>query len=299
MDNVSDMIDSLGLRTEDAAKRTFTNAFKLQALNTGLIKTANLVNTAYLTELEYLKESVTLASGVANLSSSVLDFTVLKGGQGILDVKVNGTGGLFCTRIDLKDRKRLENTYLTGSIQNPIYWIFQNKIYVSPTTISSVDINFLRSPNPLLYLFNSDAADSGASATKFDGRSADSLSSTDDFYNGASIFSNDGSAYHVITDYVGADLEFTVTPSIATGTFATSTFYFLTHSFDELNLTGVEVDLNESLHEAIMAWAEGECWAMDKQLERRAASLSAFYEEIKVLNDRVENPEGIGTTGGK
>ena len=294
--NVQEMIDLLGLRLEDAAKGNFTDATKLLTLNDGVKKVANLIHPGYLTELEYLKTSVTLSSGAVAMTAANLDYKVLKGKAGVIKVKVSGTSGLDCTPIDITDRKRTENSFNAGTVQNPLCYVFQNTLYVLPTTITTVDVYFRRVPNQLLYPFNADQADSGASASKFDGRSADSLSTVNDYYNGAVIYSLLYDTYHVITDYVGADLEFTVSPASTLGNFTENQqFYFLTHSFNELGLSGVDCDLNEALHELVVSFAEATCWKMDEKIDRSGSAYKAAMEEIGVLNSVYEDPEGIGT----
>ena len=292
--NTNEAIDSLGMRLEDANKVDFTETLRLRALNDAQIKLANMLHTNYLTELQSLKTGVTVTAGVTGtLNNSLLTYNVLRGEQGIIKCRIS-SGGLWLHKLDIKDVKRTENSYLQGTTKNPLFYVFGNKIYVLPTTITSIDVLFLREPTTLLYPFNADQADSGASTTKFDGRSADSLSAVNDYYNGAVIYSKEHDSYHVITDYVGADLEFTVSPA-ATGNFTENQeFYFLTHGFDLLGLSGVDFDLNPALHEIIVTLAEAQCWAIDEKLERRNAAMKAAMDEIAVLNARFERAEGIG-----
>ena len=48
--------------------------------------------------------------------------------------------------IETKDLKRLENTYLSGTTSNPVAYVFNETIYVKPTTVSQVDIWYLATP---------------------------------------------------------------------------------------------------------------------------------------------------------
>jgi len=295
--NISEMMNLLGLRLEDADKVTFTDVLKLRALNNGQLKVANLVHPGYLTELQYLQDSPTIATGVITISSA-FTYGVLRGQQGIIRIKDISTG-LWLTPIDMMDVKRLENTYLAASAQNPMFYVFQNRIYLQPTTISDVDVYYLRVPAELLYPFTSNQADSGASTTKFDGLTGESLSTTNDAYNGAVIYNIEKAAYFVVTDYVGADLEFTVSPAAGANFTEGQTFYFLTHTFDTLNLSGLDCPLNEALHELVVSFAEAECWRMDNKQPRADAVLQSAIAEVKLLNEVYKEPEGIGTDGRK
>jgi hypothetical protein len=46
-----------------------------------------------------------------------------------------------------------------------------------------------------------------------------------------------------------------------------------------------------------VTFAEAECWAMNRNLDRRNAALETAFSEIKMLNARYEGEkaEGIGT----
>lgn len=123
------MVDELGLRLEDAAEAHFTEAIKLVMLNKAQIQVAQLIHKAYLTELEIISSASLDFSAAYALSG--IGNTILGGAEGILKVKISpaGTGFLWATEVDLKQVKRLENTYLAGSAINPVYYIFANSIY--------------------------------------------------------------------------------------------------------------------------------------------------------------------------
>ncbi len=58
----------------------------------------------------------------------------------------------------------------------------------------------------------------------------------------------------------------------------------------------VDPILNPSLHQILLDLAESICWKMDNQHNRSAEARTSAFEEIKVLNGRYTNPEGIGTS---
>lgn len=291
---VSEMMAMLALRLEDSEKEQWTDSEKLQTLNNAQYRVANLVHDKYLTELEVVEEDVSVTSGKVDLTDD-LSNTVLKGAEGIK--KVGVSDGLWCIESEIEDIKRQENRYQRATLRNPMFYTFQGKIYVLPTTVSTVDVYYLRQPVPLLYSFTMAAAGT-PSTTKFLGTSGESLSASDDHYNGAVVYVNGKETYHVVTDYDAAgagdgDLLFTVSPAASTN-FGADTFYFLTHGFDELGVDNINPELNVDLHPVMLDFAEAECWGMAAQLERKASVLQAAYQEIEILNAKYKEATGVG-----
>jgi len=294
--DVQTMLNQLGLRLEDADKVKFTDALKLEILNNAQVKVANLLNNAYLTELQVIKESITATSGKAEMTIANFDYGVLRGAQGILRIRINS--GLYCNLLDIDDLKRMENPVLAGTLQNPLAWVFQNHIYVSNgETNPVIDIYFLKVPTTLRFKFTSDQDDDGASDVKFDGAASEGLSAVNDTYNGAVIHNITKNSYHVVTDYDGASLKFTVEPAAVANFIDDEEMYFITHSFDLINLDGISCDLNESLHGLVLDFAETDCWLMDSKLDRSVNAEKKAFSEIAVLNERYAPRTGIGTPG--
>ena len=302
--DVREMMDNLGLRVEDATGSTFTDAMKLKALTNGQNKAAAFLHNNYLDELRVKESNKSLASNI--LAFSGLKYRVLRGEQGILKVKVRN--GKYATRLDLVDLKKTENSLLASSDQNPLYYVFQQKIEMLHS-VSAIDVWYMRLPNPLLYMFTMTATGT-PSATKFIGDDDQGLSASDNAYGGSASTDTDRSViycietntYHVVTNYVGVSRTFTVSPGLVYGSakFVTGySFMFLTHDFDKLNLDGVYPDLNPSLHELMLTFAEGELWRMDKQPERATAAQKDALAQVEVLNAKYVQAEGIGTKGRK
>jgi hypothetical protein len=293
--NVSTMMNALGARLEDAKNTTFTTAMKLQALNNAQINVANALVDEYLTELQVSKTPVTFSGGVAAITAAVLGYNVLRGAQGIKKVIV--TGGKEATRIDPEDRKKMDNSFYAATLQNPQYYVWEKKIFIFPTTITSAEVWFLKVPSPLRYEF-AYAGTSGNDSTSITGAADQGLAATDDYYNGGVIYSDESGKYHVITDYVGTTRVFTLTP-VYMGPFVSGSFHFLTHDFDQTNLAGVNTELNEALHDIMVTLAESECWQMDRQTDRLKTSYDKARNDIDLLNARYKRAEGIGTSGSK
>lgn len=297
--NTMEMMDLLALRLEDAGKGDFTDSLKLKALNNAQIKAANQLHNNYLTELAVLDSNKTVTTGVLAISS-VLSYGVLRGGMGIRAVKV--TGGLYCTMIDVMDIKKTENTFLQGNSNNPLAYVFQNRIYVLPASVTAVDVYYYRMPAPLYAQYTATGGTQSTILTTDTQLTTDSatLSQVADTYNGAVIYNVTDNTYFKVKDYAYSNPTYTFTvddPGAGTAGQNAEKFYILTNGFDTLNLDNVTCQLNESLHDLVVTLAEAECWAMMRQLDRRNAALETAFSEIKMLNERYETEKaaGIGT----
>ncbi len=292
---VLEMVDLLASRLEDLDKRKFPDSAKLLALENAQLKIGNMLHDNYLTELQVIDTSQSIGSGYEDISD--LTYKVLRGGEGIMNVK--DSSGLYLTRINLSDIKKTENTFYVGSLRNPVYYIYKNRIYVLPTTISAIDVYYLKIPSPLTFQFTSDQADAGASTTKFDGAASEGLSASDDHYNNQVVYHQQANniGYYTINDYTGSSLEFTIDQTASQNFVESQDFYFITNNFDQTNLTGVTCDLNVSLHDIMVTLAEAECWKLDNKLDRSNTALNSALNEMDVLNSRYEEAEGIGVDG--
>ena len=212
----------------------------------------------------------------------MLTYTPLRGAQGILSVKL--TSGKYCRIIDQKDIKDTEGHYRAGSSVDPIAIIRNNQIEVKATSPTTIDVSYLRLPTAPYFSFTSDAADSGSSTTKFDGASGEGLSTSNDAYNDAVIYNEDKETYHVVTDYNGTSLEFTVSPAASSAFPNGQTFRFITNGFDATNLSGVEFDLNESFHNIIVDLAESFGLAQTDKDQQRIAAENRAANAIRDLN---------------
>ncbi len=297
--DVRELMDNLGLRVEDAAGRTFNDDMKLKALNNGQVKAAAFLHDNYLDELRVKESNKALTSNI--LAFSELNYRVLRGEQGILKAKI--TGGRYCIRTDLEQIKKTENSNLSSKNSYPLFLVYSGQIEMLHD-VSAIDVWYLRLPNPLLYAFT--ITQTGTpSATQFIGDAGQGLSAVDDAYNGltdnkrAAIYCLDTESYHVVTDYDGSTRTFTVSPGLSGDSrFLTgNSFYFMTHDFDKIGLEGVYPDLNPSLHDLLLTFAEAEIWRMDKSPDRADAALKTALAEVEVLNAKFRPAEEIGTRG--
>ena len=132
---------NLGLRLEDAGENIFTSQMKINAINAGQKQIVNLVENKYLAELQVIKGNQAVSGG--SVSFSTASITPIRDGiVGIYDE----TNDKWCTMIEPGEVKSLENSYLSGDTTNPTAHIFDETIYVNPTTIDTIDIWYLNSP---------------------------------------------------------------------------------------------------------------------------------------------------------
>jgi len=137
----TEMNSNLGLRLEDPAQSVFTESAKVDAINVAMKTVVNMLDNGYLTEMERIDNDQALSSGSVTFSSAGI--TPIRGGiTGVYDE----TNNLWCTMVETKDLKRLENSYLSGTTSNPVAYVFQETIYVKPTSVALVDIWYLTEP---------------------------------------------------------------------------------------------------------------------------------------------------------
>jgi hypothetical protein len=291
------LLDDLGLRLEDSGEDVFTASIKREMLTAAQLEITGLVNHSFLTELEKTVLAVTVTAGVtADLGTALTPWKLLGGGQGVLAVR-DATLDRWATPFDVpRDIKKDFNRYIKGDIWNPKYTVFENKIWMIPTTITSIDVKFLRVPTDLYAPLTITIKTGGADTDEFVIDTFTGISAANDYYNGAVIYSVTHGTYHVISDYVGSSRATTVVPALATGTFATGeTIYFLTHTFDTLNLSALTCELNPVLHDALLDLAEAKCWRSDHKDDREEKALRQAEIRLKSLNAQFRNPVGMGT----
>lgn len=137
---------NLGLRLEDPAESVFTKQAKVDAINLAQKTVVNMLDNGYLTELEAIDTETTSADGTKTFQSAGID-PVRAGITGLYST----TAGKWCTMIESKDVKRLENTYLAGSASNPVAYVFNETIYIKPAQATNIDIWYLASPTDFVY----------------------------------------------------------------------------------------------------------------------------------------------------
>lgn len=303
--NVQKMMDVLGRRCEDEGQSRFSAVLKLDALDVAQHTLTNLIHNSYLTELEikeYTKECTIVASDdEASFAITSLANEMLRGG--LLQVRFNS---VFCHLIEYRDLKKTENQYNAGTDNNPIAYLFQNRIYVQSTdTTPAVDIWYLKKPKALANVYVTDSVTGGAvSGTKayyIQVVEAGLSSAVNDFYNGSVIYNKTKEFYAIVVDYDGGTKKLDVIYDINVDPDeweANDEFYFVTGSGTVESLGGdTECELNEVLHDLVVDLAEAQLWRMDAKPDRAKVVNDKVMNEIQVLNARYagEAPKGVGS----
>jgi len=141
-----EMLDQLALRLEDPNEEVFTEATKLTSLNNNQLRICSFVKQEYLTEIEVLESAVAVAGTPTKLLafSGLANTPLVDGIQMIAD-----DNGIFCNKVTVKDLKALNNTYLAATTSNPYYYIYSENIYVVPSSITAIDVYYLKQPTAL------------------------------------------------------------------------------------------------------------------------------------------------------
>jgi len=101
----------------------------------------NLIDYSYLSSLEEIDPGITVLNGVCAFSAS----PGIKSNKRILKYKVDG--GKWCQEIPLSAVNNLDNSYTAGTSEYPFVWFFDETAHFSPTTITSVDIYYIKDPS--------------------------------------------------------------------------------------------------------------------------------------------------------
>tara|TARA_Y100000593_G_C4306720_1_gene336146 strand:- start:594 stop:1232 length:639 start_codon:yes stop_codon:yes gene_type:complete len=143
----NEMLTNLGLRLEDVAQTVFTQAAKIDALNIAQKSVCNMIDNSYLVELQTIADNVAVSSGVCTFDTAF--------GASVNPLRNCITGiydednDKWCTMIEPGEVKTLENSYLNGDTTNPVAYVFADKIYVKPTTVTSIDVWYIKAPTDL------------------------------------------------------------------------------------------------------------------------------------------------------
>ena len=106
-----------------------------------------MIDNAYLVELQTIANNKTVSTGACTFDTAFGSSVnpIRNGITGIYDE----TNDVWCTMIEPGDVKRLENSYLDGSTSNPVAYVFADTIYIKPTSVSSIDVWYIKEPTDL------------------------------------------------------------------------------------------------------------------------------------------------------
>lgn len=124
---------------KDSTDRLLDGDRKLDKINDAIRTLVNNLDYHYLNEIQEFETNRTVTGGYYPISS--LSTEVVMGESGIIRVKINGGNNI--DKIELWELRKQDNDYSLASLEKPRYYIQQNRIYVLPSTISSIDVLYL------------------------------------------------------------------------------------------------------------------------------------------------------------
>jgi len=146
---IQEMRTNLSNDCEDPSGTKFFAPQQYEALNNAQLTVVRLLHRNYLTEIGAEKSGLALTGGVsAALNASSLGYVLIKGNDGIISVKILSSGR-FATKLENEEIALINNTFYDGSDIDPTYIVIGGKLFVRPTSIASVDVNFIRKPATL------------------------------------------------------------------------------------------------------------------------------------------------------
>ncbi len=117
------------------------------ALDNSQSKVCLMINNKYLSVLKVKDSNKTVSSGIfdlTNLSLSLLGDNE----ENIIYIKVYN--GNFSNKVDMEDIVSIENGYFTPTLNDPRHYFEDYKIKILPTSITKIDICFLRNPTSII-----------------------------------------------------------------------------------------------------------------------------------------------------
>ena len=299
---VTEMLDILALRLEDASATKFSVAIRLDALNKAQLRLTNLVHPRLLTELEVREFANSCAVDTGDDEGSY-PFTSLADwplADGIKMVRING-GGAYCHEIELKDIKKLGISFNTPTDARPYFYIDRERIYVAASSdTTSIDIWYLRVPKDMVAQFTCDAMDTAVAditAPDLDARhcvmSFGTPGWTADEFVGMTGYNETQSAHFIVYDndtgalsliYYDTDVTF------ASG----DVIHFTSSAATQDSLTSASCELNPSLHDYVVDLAESRLWTHDGELERSQKVYQQAVGEIQFMNSKYGLERNIG-----
>jgi hypothetical protein len=143
-----DLLDRLSERVEDPSTygnngTNYTRNELVNAVNNAQNIMVNLMDRRFFPTLQGNVTGVTepFECSTSNLSGFTGRAT------DIYTIKVNG--GKYCTIIEKENVSILDSIYTVGTTDAPVAWIDRNHIFVSPTSVSSIDVYYYKLPTDI------------------------------------------------------------------------------------------------------------------------------------------------------
>ena len=284
------MLSTLGLRLEDPSESNFTQAAKLDSLNIAQRSVVNLVNNAYLTDLQVIDRSKGVdAVGSLTISTVGTGYTA----SGTLSLTATGGGGTGFAGTYTLSNGGVSTVTITnpGSGYTSVPTIVINGATNGGSDTDAVITAALGGVLPFGSLSNVPIRN-GIVAVRdvANNKYANMIEPTDVKRLENSYLA--GSTSNPIA-YVFSERIYLEPSSVAT-----VDVWYIKKPVD-IGANATECELNIALHEIVIDLAESQLWKMDAKVDRAAAAYGNATAQIEALNARyiAEAPKGIGTKG--
>lgn len=148
----AEMLTDVRKIIEDENTERFSDTDIYLSLLANELKVANLVHKNYLSELRVIDASETFASGALTISS--LSNSLLGGADGVITVKTSDS--YYANKVEPNKLTDLNSLYRTGNAKSPVIFVFDAKIHIIPTTITTGDVYSLKQPTGIALGVDSD-----------------------------------------------------------------------------------------------------------------------------------------------
>ena len=139
------LIDRLGERVEDTSEASYSATYKANILNIAQDVLVNLIDRRF---LPTLSGNVTGQTEPFECTASALSGYTGRPSD-IYEIKV--ASGKICEIIDVKEKRILDNFYTQGTTENPIAYVDRNHIFVSPASVTTIDVFFYKKPTAIAH----------------------------------------------------------------------------------------------------------------------------------------------------
>lgn len=125
---------------KDENNRLLSASRKLDKTNESVRLLVNNLDYHYLTEIQGFDTNKTITSGFYAISGLTTEVAMSE--RGIIHVNINGGNNI--DKIEVWELRKQDNDYSVASLEKPLYYVQQNRIYVLPSAISSIDVLYLQ-----------------------------------------------------------------------------------------------------------------------------------------------------------
>jgi len=251
--NLNQMYDFMDIAVKDEDGRLFTDALKTKWLNTAQDHIISLINSQYIVELHTVDAGESPTTGVYAMSG--LTYSVYRKHLGLMGVRV--ASGVFCDFIDFEQYKQYVTDGYTFVATAPKYYVRGSSIYLFPTSISSIDVYYVRVPAVMTENVASGSIANGTVYTVND-------------YTTVKYPSTTGTNYTDGQSFTGSTGDGTTYDVTGTGTVT------------------IDCELEDDIQEAILDYSKGMARHEASDYAGAERDMAIAYQKVEVFNRKID-----------